>query len=290
MKVLTVDFHAPNAAELFALSLKETGFAVIVNHNISNELIDQVYAEWEEFFKRSEEEKRRFMFERDYKLVQDGFFPMDVAEKAKGYDVKDLKEFYHAYPCGRIPDGLSGATMQLRDQLLAMGKSLLVWLQDNMPEAIKQQLSMPLTEMADEEYQTLLRILHYPPLPAEVEEGAVRAAAHEDINLITLLVAATAPGLEVQDVHGNWHEVPCSRNAIVVNAGDMLQECTQNFYKATSHRVVNPKGEAAKNSRYSIPLFLHARGEVKLSDRHTAHTYLQERLQELGLLKTTEKN
>lgn len=288
MNVLTVDYKSPDAAEQFARSLKETGFAVIINHDIPNPLIDQVYAEWEDFFKKPEEFKRQYRFKPDYEVVQDGFFPMDVAEKAKGYDVKDIKEFYHAYPVGRLPEGLTDATMNLRSQLLNMGKKLLVWLEEKMPTEIQDKLSMPLTKMVDEEYQTLLRILHYPPLPSSIEAGAVRAAAHEDINLITLLVAATAPGLEVKDAKGNWLSVPTSRNAIVVNAGDMLQECTDQFYKATSHRVVNPLGDAAKNSRYSIPLFLHARSDVKLSDRYTAGSYLRERLAELGLLKKEE--
>ena len=284
MKVLTVDFKAPNAPEQFAKSMKETGFAVLINHAISNELIDKVYAEWETFFTKPEEEKRRFMFKRDYEVVQDGFFPIDVAEKAKGYDVKDLKEFYHAYPCGRLPEGFSESTMQLRNQLMAMGKILLVWLQDKLPQNIREQLSMPLTNMVDDEYQTLLRILHYPPLPDHIEPGAVRAAAHEDINLITLLVAATAPGLQVKDTAGKWHDVPCSRNAIVVNAGDMLQECTQNYFCATSHQVVNPSGLEAKKSRYSIPLFVHPKNEVVLSNKYTAGSYLKERMRQLGLL------
>jgi len=131
----------------------------------------------------------------------------------------------------------------------------------------------------------LLRILHYPPLTASVADGAVRAAEHEDINLITLLPAATAPGLEVKDVHGNWHAVPCDPGAVVVNAADMLQACTEHYYISTTHRVVNPEDENKHRSRYSMPLFLHAHPDVRLTGQLTAGQYLTQRLHEIGLYK-----
>jgi isopenicillin N synthase-like dioxygenase len=137
--------------------------------------------------------------------------------------------------------------------------------------------------MVDGSAQTLLRVLHYPPLGGDEEEGAVRAAAHEDINLITLLVAATAPGLQLRDARGDWHDVPADPGTIVVNAGDMLQMATDGHYRSTSHRVVNPPAREASRSRLSMPLFLHPRKEVRLSDRHTAGSYLEERLREIGL-------
>ncbi len=284
MKVLTVDFNAPNAPLLFAQSIRETGFGVLINHPISFDLINQVYDEWKTFFTLDEEEKSKYLFKRDYDKVQDGYFPTKVAETAKGYNVKDLKEFYHAYPCRPLPNCIGTPTIKIREQLLGMGKTVLKWLDDSLPEDIRSQLSMPLIDMVDEEYQTLLRILHYPPLPEHVEEGAVRAAAHEDINLITLLVAATAPGLQVKDKNGKWLDVPCEPNAIIVNSGDVLKECTQGYYSSTTHQVVNPTGEAAKTSRYSIPLFLHAREEVRLSDRYIMKDFFRERLAELGLI------
>ena len=143
---------------------------------------------------------------------------------------------------------------------------------------------MPLPEMVDEELQTLLRILHYPPLPEKVMGESVRAAAHEDINLITLLVSPTASGLQTMDTKKRWYDVPCEKNSIIVNVGDMMQECTQNYYKATKHRVLNPSDSKENRSRYSMPLFLHPRSEVSLSKRYTAKSYLNERLNQLGLL------
>jgi isopenicillin N synthase-like dioxygenase len=129
----------------------------------------------------------------------------------------------------------------------------------------------------------LFRILHYPPLTGEHEPGAVRAAAHEDINLITLLPAATAPGLEVKDSHGHWISVPCDPGNIIINAGDMLQLASEGYYKSTTHRVVNPPENEAKKSRYSMPLFLHPRSEAHLSPTLTAGEYLNQRLREIGL-------
>ncbi|MDX2164570.1 MAG: 2OG-Fe(II) oxygenase family protein, partial [Gammaproteobacteria bacterium] len=116
------------------------------------------------------------------------------------------------------------------------------------------------------------------------EKGAIRAADHEDINLLTLLPAATATGLQVKDVNNHWHEVESDPGTLVINVGDTLQECTDFYYKSTTHRVVNPQGDGAKKSRYSMPLFLHARGDVKLSSRYpTVETYWRERMRELGV-------
>jgi isopenicillin N synthase-like dioxygenase len=132
--------------------------------------------------------------------------------------------------------------------------------------------------------QTLMRILHYPPLSADVPQGSVRAAAHEDVNLITLLPAATATGLEIQDIHGNWHPVPGNPGDIVVNVGDMMQLVSQGYYHSTTHRVVNPPADIATQSRYSMPLFLHPHPDVMLAGQITAKDFLQQRLREIGLL------
>ena len=111
----------------------------------------------------------------------------------------------------------------------------------------------------------------------------LRAAAHEDINLITLLVAGTRPGLEAKDKNGNWHEITTDPGTIIVNIGDMLKEVSRGYYPSTTHRVVNPSSEINNDSRYSMPLFLHPRDEVRLSKNYTANTYLKERLLEIGL-------
>ena len=129
----------------------------------------------------------------------------------------------------------------------------------------------------------LLRILHYPPLDGGEEPGAIRGAAHEDINLITLLVAGTQPGLQVKDNNNDWHNVPCDIGSIAINAGDMLQEASGGYFPSTTHQVINPGNEIKNESRYSMPLFLHPRDEIVLSDRYTAGQYLDERLKEIGL-------
>ena len=130
---------------------------------------------------------------------------------------------------------------------------------------------------------TLLRVLHYPPLTGEEEPGAVRAAAHEDINLLTILPAANEPGLQVQEQNGNWLDIPADFGHLIVNIGDMLQEASGGYFPSTSHRVINPSGRNAKKSRISLPLFLHPRDEVILSEKHTQKSYLLERLRELGV-------
>jgi isopenicillin N synthase-like dioxygenase len=136
--------------------------------------------------------------------------------------------------------------------------------------------------MVENTDQTLFRIIHYPAIKDYSNTTGVRAAAHEDINLITLLPMATAEGLEVLDAQGNWLKVGGDPNAIVINVGDMLQEATKGYLRSTTHRVVNTNMNKA---RYSAPLFIHPKPQVKLSDIYTADSYLQERLKELGLKK-----
>jgi isopenicillin N synthase-like dioxygenase len=278
MHVLTVDFRDTNAPETFTRSLINTGFAVVKNHPISFDQVFTAYEEWKQFF--ASEEKNNYLFDSK---TQDGYFPTTTSEVAKGYNIKDLKEFYHVYPWGRYPSQVSATTQKLYQQLSELAAILLQWVDNHTPSHVRENFSMPLSDMIADSSRTLLRVIHYPPLQGNEETGAIRAAAHEDINLITLLPAATAPGLQVKDTQGNWHDVSCDPESIVVNTGDMLQMCSEHYYRSTTHRVLNPEGEAAKEPRLSMPLFLHPRDEVRLSSTHTAESYLQERLQELGL-------
>lgn len=278
MYVLTADYKAANASEVFVRSLKETGFAVVKNHPIPYSLIQDVYKEWEIFF--HSEDKFNYFFDKE---KQDGYFPFR-SENAKYTPIKDLKEFYHVYPWGRFPKSMSSKTQQLYQAMSQLAETLLQWVETNTPSEIKSQLSLSLPKMIQDSPRTLLRILHYPPLTGDEESGAVRAAEHEDIDLLTLLPAATTTGLEVKDAKGQWHAIESDPGTIVVNAGDMLQLCTQQYYRSTTHRVVNPAGDAAKQSRLSMPLFLHPQDHVRLSSNHTAESYLFERLRELGLM------
>lgn len=277
MNVLKVDYKAENAPEMFTRSLKETGFAVLYNHVIPQQLIDELYQAWMDFF--ASDDKNNYLFHR---ATHDGFFPMHVSETAKGYSAKDIKEYFHYYPWGQCPPALAEKTQQIYIQLNEMAVTLLQWIQDYSPPAIIEKLSMPLSQMIEDSRLTLLRILHYPPLTGSESDDAVRAAAHGDINLLTVLVGATAPGLQVQDVHGHWHDVPCGKDTITVNIADMLEMCTEGAYQSTIHRVINPKN-SENISRLSMPLFLHARPEVVLSEKHTAGSFRKERLTELGV-------
>lgn len=278
MKIAKIDYRLAKAPNLFIDSLKETGFAVITNHPIEDRLLASVYSEWAHFFNSSTKFGYKFNPE-----THAGYFPFK-SENAKDSLVKDLKEFYHIYGNQDIPGNiLQGSTIELRNQLLTMAKKLLHWVDEYSPYYVGNSLPESFMDMIEGSNQTLFRILHYPPLTEEVEPGAVRAAAHEDINLLTLLPAATHPGLEVLGADGNWYAVDCDPGNIIVNVGDMLQLASDGYYKSTTHRVVNPVGDAALESRYSMPLFLHPRPETYLSPTKTAGEYLNERLRELGL-------
>ena len=277
MHVLKVNYRDKNAPADFTRSLKKTGFGIVTHHPITMELVNKVYDEWKLFFASKNKFNYQFNPEK-----QDGYFPFRT-ENAKGYPTKDLKEFYHIYPWGRFPDDLSVATMVLYDQILEVTSNLLEWIESNSPRHIKAHYSEHLKTMIIGSKTNLLRVIHYPPLDGTEEHSAVRAAAHEDINLITLLVAGTQPGLQVKDTNGKWHEVPSDLGSLVINVGDMLQEASNGYFPSTTHRVINPIGNINNESRYSMPLFLHPRDDVILSKNYTAREYLDERLMEIGL-------
>ena len=276
-KIKTVDYLKDDAPNQFVSSLKNTGFAVLKNHPIDNDLVKEVYSDWENFFDSSA--KNNYLF---HKEKQDGYFPFK-SENAKGHDKKDLKEFYHIYPWGRYPVEIGDSTQLLYDFLLQIGEELLSWIDDSCPAHISKKFSVPLADMFEDSDENLLRIINYPPLKDNNTHGAIRAQEHEDINLITLLVAATQPGLQVKDTKGKWINVKSNPGYLIINIGDMLQECSGGYFPSTPHRVVNPKGKDMHKARLSMPLFVHPSEDIKLSDQHTAKSYLDERLQEIGL-------
>ena len=274
-KILTIDYQSSDLGKKLTTSLRNTGFAVIKNHPISHDLIDSIYTEWKDFF--SNEAKKNYQFDL---VKQDGFFPY-LSENAKDSNVKDLKEFFHIYDWGRYPKELSNNTNLLISEFKKMADKLLSEINFHSPNDIKNEYSMPLNEMIKNSSTNLLRVIHYPPLNDNIDPSAIRAGAHEDINLITLLVAGSEPGLQVLSQDGKWVDVSTSSDYIVVNIGDMLQECSGGYFPSTTHRVVNPSDK--NMSRYSMPFFVHARDEVMLSKKYTAKSYLEERLKEIGL-------
>ena len=276
LDILTINYSDSDADRLFEESLKNTGFAVIKDHPIDKDLIGEVYKEWENYF--SSESKNDYMFDE---VKQDGYFPY-LTENAKGSTAKDLKEFYHIYEWGRKPHMIGPKTMFLYRELTNVASTLLSWIQKYSPENVSKLFSVPLKDMIYKSQYNLLRIIHYPPLSGNEELNSIRAAAHEDINLLTVLVAGSQPGLQVLDNNESWLDVTTDKNTIVINSGDMLNMASDNYYPSTTHRVINPDPHS-NVSRYSMPLFLHPRDEVVLNENYTAGTYLQERLEEIGL-------
>lgn len=279
MNVLVVDYRDPEAPAKFTESLRTTGFGVLKNHPIPQELVEGIYSEWLNFF--DGEAKHRYAYSRE---TQDGFFSTAISETAKGHKQKDIKEYFHIYPKGRYPAEVSDAARRYYGIANDLARELLAWVGTHTPADVKARFSMPLSDMIADSDKTLLRVLRYPPLTGNEPEGAIRAAAHGDINLLTVLPAANEPGLQVLDKDGNWIDVPCDFGTLVINTGDMLQEASGGYFPSTIHRVVNPTGEGRFKSRVSLPLFLHPRDEVVLSERYTALSYLEERLRELGVM------
>ena len=277
MELAALDFQSEGTDIQFVESLRNTGFGVLENHPLDLDLIASIYEHWHDFFKSSRPSS--YVLKRD---TQDGFFSMDDAESAKDSDEKDIKEYFHFYTWGQCPEDLREELMTYYRAAHDFAATMLSWIEQQSLPALADGYSEPLSDMIVGSDMTLLRILHYPPLTGN--ESAVRAAPHEDINLLTILPVASAPGLQVLGTDGNWNEVPCDINQVVVNTGDMLQEASQGYFPSTTHRVINPLEEDMQESRMSLPIFLHPRPEVVLSARYTAESYLNERLQELGVV------
>jgi isopenicillin N synthase-like dioxygenase len=276
MHLPIVDFQSPTAAQDFCKSLHETGFGVLRNHPLDQSMVEGIYAEWFEFFNSDAKNK----YAQD-PVKLDGYFSPSVSETAKNHTKRDLKEFFHIYPWGRYPAEVSDAARRYYALGSKLAETLLGWVEDHSPAQVRAGYSMPLPQMLEGSDHTLLRVLHYPPLSGDEDAGAVRAAAHGDINLLTILPAATEPGLQVLGKDDAWHDVPCDFGLLIVNIGDMLQEASGHYYPSTVHRVLNPVGDARFKSRISLPLFLHPRREVVLSERYTVESYFNERMQEL---------
>jgi isopenicillin N synthase-like dioxygenase len=279
------------------------GFVAIKNHGLSDDLRERLYDAVQLFFQLPDDIKKKY--EHPELFGQRGYIGKGK-ETAKGFKVADLKEFYHVgqpEPVGAMPSNVfpdeqpefKALTLEVYKTFENAGKTLL--------RAISIYLSLPEDYFDDKvkNGDSLLRALHYFPIPNPelVPEGAVRAAAHGDINLITLLMGASAEGLEVLRRDGKWIAITALPDQIVVNVGDMLDRLTNHKLKSTIHRVVNPPREKMGTSRYSIPFFMHPRAEMdltclescvnnenpKLYVDMTAGEFLDERLRELGLKK-----
>ncbi len=284
---------------------EEVGFVAVQHHGIPDELIKSLYETVQQFFSLPLEKKKRYQIPG---LAGQRGYTSFGQEHAKGSDAPDLKEFFQFgqtldpgvqvqedYPpnvqVAEIPR-FNPLFLEAYRAFERSGRSLL--------EAIALYLGLDKAYFDDKiQYgNSILRAIHYPPITSE-PKSAIRAEQHEDINLITLLVGASADGLEILTREGAWVPVTALPGQIVVNVGDMLQRLTNNRLRSTTHRVVNPPRELWHTSRFSIPFFLHPRGEVSLAcldncidAQHpkaypdaTAGEYLDERLREIGLKK-----
>lgn len=259
----TDDAIQRQAIQQLGIALEEIGFFILDHTTVSPEVIRRAYQTATCFFALPESVKGQY----DTLATQGlGGFSRFASEQAKGYPVPDLKEFWHVNyfslttsqaPWPSEVPAFRPIMSRLYEQLAACADVLL--------GACATYLNQPcewLREMA-RGGNTVLRLAHYPPLPANAPPGSLRAAPHEDINLITLLCEATQPGLEILTRDGQWLSVQATPGQIVVDTGDMLQYLTNGLLKSTTHRVSNPRQD--HETRLSMPFFVHPRGEVDLT-------------------------
>lgn len=292
------------SAEIGA-SFRQFGFALVKDHGLPGDLVTRAWDLTAQFFALPEAEKRQYILPG--KGGARGYTPFRT-EIAKGAKVSDLKEFWHVgrdLPPGHPlqtdsmppnvwpirPAGFRETFEPLFAAFDAVGATILSRI------AVHLGLDPAWFDPAIADGNSVLRLLHYPPVTSEAE-GAIRAGAHEDINLITLLLGAEEAGLELLAKDGRWIGISPPEGALVVNIGDMLQRLTNHVLPSTTHRVRNPEGARSHLSRYSMPFFLHLRSDFPFvtlpqcvgpdnPDRYpqsiTADDYLQERLREIGL-------
>lgn len=300
--------YSEEATQAIGASLEKWGFVSITGHGISPDLLEKAYRVGEELFQLTEEQKRSC--EDIEGGRQRGYTPF-LMERAKGQESGDLKEFWHI---GRElsaehPMRLSGLMRaNLFPAELPHVRTVFLELYQAMDQLAAQMLAVierylgidtaGLQRLA-EEGNSVLRVLHYPDLGGLAGQSAqgVRAAAHEDINLLTLLPAATKPGLQLLTRSGDWLDVAPPEGAIILDTGDMMSAVTNGVMPATTHRVINPEGPS-EGARFSMPFFMHPRPDAVLTPlierrgfHHsvegaglTAQAFLDRRLQENGLL------
>jgi isopenicillin N synthase-like dioxygenase len=302
----------PNKKKRFVEELgrayNNIGFVAIKNHGLPDDLQNNLYDIIKKFFSLPDEKKEKYEYPE---LAGQRGYIGKKKEQAKGHSTPDLKEFYHIgqqvegndpikneYPDNVWPDELPEMKeigMKAYKTLESTGKEML--------KAIALYLDLDENFFEDKvkNGNSILRAIHYFPIenPDSIPPDAVRAAEHGDINLITLLMGASAEGLQVKRRDGKWIPITALPNQIIVNVGDMMDRLTNHKLKSTIHRVVNPPREKMHTSRYSIPFFMHPRSEMDLTclkscvtkenpKRYsdlTAGEFLDERLIELGLKK-----
>ena len=287
-------------------SFERFGFAIVADHGIPSDLIARAWDQTRLLFARPDAEKRGHHVAGGGGAR--GYTPFKT-EIAKGASAVDLKEFWHVgrelaaghrFAAQMPPNLWPSEPAGFRDTFIALFAAFDA-AGDRLLSAIARHLGLAPDwfDPAVKDGNSVLRLLHYPPIPADAE--GVRAGAHEDINLITLLLGAEEAGLELLDrASGRWLSIKPPEGAMVVNVGDMLQRLTNNVLPSTTHRVVNPPPERRGHSRYSMPFFLHPAPDFLIEtlpgcitaenpNRYptpiTAHDYLHERLVEIGLVK-----
>lgn len=282
---------------------KTIGFVTVYNHGVPQDLIDAFFEQVQKFFALDTETKLKY---EDFDNGGQRGYTSFGREHAKGFETPDLKEFWQIGQ--EVSDGdaiekeyVGNIYVDILPEFNNIGRELY----KSFEEAGAHLLRAVAIHMGiGEDYfaakihngNSILRAIHYPPITQE-PNSAMRAEQHEDINLITLLVGASAEGLQAQDIHGNWVPIMPPAGHLVINVGDMLQRLTNNVLRSTPHRVVNPPKEKWGTRRFSIPFFLHPRSDMDLTSLDfcvtkenplayepiTAGEYLMERLREIGL-------
>ena len=280
------DYPSDKTAFSFAVrkAYEEFGFCCFKGHNLSPETVARAYRSIHAFFALPEHVKEKY-FTSELSGKR-GYVPFKT-ETAKGHGYPDLKEFWHTgrenvpekYTSFMAPNIWPAEVPDFKEAVLALYKEL-----DDLGQDILKPMSLAVGQSEDylgsitQNGNSILRALHYPPLFSKGEElppenePCIRAQAHEDAGLITILISARGAGLQLLNRQNEWLPVSCEEGAVIVNVGDMMERLTNHVFQSTTHRVVNPEGELAYQSRYSIPFFMDPQPDFLIKTLDTCIT------------------
>ncbi|MFI5907234.1 2OG-Fe(II) oxygenase family protein [Dactylosporangium sp. NPDC051541] len=266
-QVLVVDMNEADAPRRFSTSLHHSGFAVVVGHGLPTGTIDELTAEWGAFFDSGVPERFRADADNPW-----GFHQRDGELLPDGVTRRDRKQFYHFGLTQPLPRGVSSAARELLEPASGVARRLLGWLDDEWPGGSLTDKPSSLSSWISP-VESVLRLQRYMPYEQPPAAGSIRALAHADINLLTLLPAPEILGLQIQPVGGDWIDLEYEPGLIIVNIGEMLQQASNGYYPATQHRVVVRDPRDAMVPRWSLPMFFHPDDDVVLSPGVTASEF-----------------
>lgn len=280
----TVDMQHPDYAKQLFVSLRDNHYAIIKNHSVDLSNLNGLYQEWTDFFARSYAQKEEYLYSHE---TDDGYVPMNL-EHAKDVAEPDLKEFYQIHLDGLLnqESACSVGIKKLFQQLALLGEFFVKTLDEMLPSKLKSSMTASLWQSTESSKRHCMRFIHYPPCGDSGE--LYRSAPHDDICLLTIILPARGEGLMMKKNKG-WEEENAENKSLVVFNSEMLEICTNGYFKSMTHHVTTDLADNARYvSRYSMPFFVHPFSTMFLKKDLTSYAAVRQRIIDTGLDKVAD--